>query len=55
MKLEATLIEAVSKKSGEPYKCVEIQLTPTYKTRVFLSQAEMELLNNLSKNQNSNK
>lgn len=50
IKLNATLIEKVSTKSGEPYKCVEIELTPTYKMTAFLSKAELELVNSQHRN-----
>lgn len=43
MDVKATLVEKTSK-SGNKYKCVELQLTPTYKKVVFLDQAELELL-----------
>ena len=54
MDVKATLVEKTSK-SGNQYKCIEIQLTPTYKKVVFLEQAELELLqvaNNTKKENN---
>ena len=43
MDVKATLVEKTSK-SGNLYKCLEIELTPTYKKTVFLDKAELELL-----------
>ena len=43
MPLECKLVNRVSKK-GEPYQCIEIQLTDTYKKTVFLDQPEKELI-----------
>lgn len=43
MDVKATLEDKISK-DGKPYKCIEIQITPTYKKVVFLQQAELELL-----------
>ena len=36
MDVKATLVEKTSK-NGNQYKCIEIQLTPTYTKLVFLS------------------
>ena len=56
MDVKATLVERTSKKSGEPYICLEILLTPTYTKTVFLEKAELELLKtNLKNNVPSNK
>lgn len=51
MDVKATLVTKTSK-NGNEYKCVELQLTPTYVKRVFLETAELELLalNDKSKN-----
>lgn len=43
MDVKATLVEKTSK-TGNAYKCIELQLTPTYKKIVFLDSAELELL-----------
>ena len=51
MDVKATLVEKVSK-TGNQYKCIELQLTPTYTKVVFLEKAELELL---ALNDNSNK
>ena len=52
MDVKATLVEKTSSKSGNTYKCVELQLTPTYKKIVFLDNAEIELLTLNDKNKN---
>lgn len=44
MPIKANIVTKVSKKTGEPYQCVEIQLTDTLKKIVFLTRAELELL-----------
>ncbi len=41
--LNATLTEKTSKK-GTTYTCIEIELTPTLKKKVFLDQAEVEVV-----------
>lgn len=43
MKVNADLLSKVSKK-GNPYVCVEIQITDTYKKVVFLDEAEEALV-----------
>lgn len=43
MKLDCKMVERTSK-DGNPYVCIEIQITPTYKKLVFLTQAEKELI-----------
>lgn len=43
MDVKATLVTKTSK-NGNEYKCIELQLTPTYKKVVFLDNAELELL-----------
>lgn len=43
MDVKATLVEKTSK-TGNLYKCIEIQLTPNYTKLVFLTSAELELL-----------
>lgn len=43
MDVKATLVEKTSSK-GNQYKCIEIQITPTYTKTVFLDKAELELL-----------
>ena len=44
MELKASLETRVSQKSGNPYECVVIKLTPDYEKTVFLDQAELALL-----------
>lgn len=44
MKLDCSLKEAISEKSGKPYVYVSIQLTPNIEKKVFLQQAELELI-----------
>lgn len=43
MNVKAILVEKTSK-SGNPYTCIEVYITPTTKKLVFLSAAELELL-----------
>ena len=43
MELKCQLVDRISGK-GNPYECLEIQLTPTYTKKVFLEKAELELL-----------
>jgi len=45
MKLDCTLEERISTKSGKPYKAVFIKLTPTLEKMVMLDKAELEVLN----------
>lgn len=47
MKLDCTLQKKTSKKTGNEYICLEIQLTDTYKKIVLLEPAENELCKNL--------
>lgn len=42
--LNCSLTEKLSKK-GLSYKCLEIQLTPTYTKQVFLEPSELEVVN----------
>ena len=44
MKLECSLKDAISEKSGKPYVYVSIMLTPNLEKKVFLDSAEVELL-----------
>ena len=44
MKLEANLITATSKKTGSVYTALDIELTPGYVKRVFLTTAELALV-----------
>lgn len=44
MNLNCSLKEGISEKSGKTYVYVSIMLTPTYEKRVFLENAELELL-----------
>ena len=43
MPIKCNLVNRTSK-DGNPYQAIEIELTPTYKKLVFLTQAEKELL-----------
>lgn len=45
MNLKCTVVEKISKSSNNPYKCLEVEITPTYKKTVFLEKGEQELLN----------
>lgn len=51
MPIKANIVTKVSKKTGEVYECVEIQLTDNLKKIVFLTRAELELLK-ISKSMN---
>ena len=51
MDVKATLKEATSKK-GTPYKYISIMLTDTLEKKVFLEQAELELLSLKEKENN---
>lgn len=44
MKLDAVLVERTSSKSGKKYICVEVYLTDKVVKKVFLSDAEIELI-----------
>lgn len=44
MNIQAKLEERISEKSGKPYICLVIKLTPTYEKLVFLDKAEIELI-----------
>lgn len=44
MKLNAEIVEKISKKTNEPYLVIEIQITDTYKKLVFFDTAELELV-----------
>lgn len=43
MPIECNLVKRVSKEGNE-YTCIEIKLTDSYIKRVFLTQAEKELI-----------
>lgn len=43
-KVNAELIEKVSKNTGKPYLCIEIKLTNNLTKTVFLDKAEEELV-----------
>lgn len=47
--LEIVYGTGISKKTGKEYSYIDIQLTPTYTKRVFLTVAEQELFNFISK------
>lgn len=44
MKFETQLIQEVSKKTGNPYTAIDVMITPTYRKRVFLTGAEVALI-----------
>lgn len=44
MDLKCSLKEGISEKSGKTYVYVSIMLTPTYEKKVFLDNAELELI-----------
>ena len=39
------IVEEISKKTNNPYKCLKLELTPTYTKKIFLDEAEIQLLN----------
>ena len=43
-KVDCTLETLTKKDNSGTYQCLVIQLTPTYSKKVFLEQAELELL-----------
>lgn len=43
--IKVEYVSAVSAKTGKPYYALDVQLTETYKKRVFLTPAEVELYN----------
>lgn len=42
--VKAVIVNAVSSKSGKPYTALDVYITPNTSKRVFLSDAELELL-----------
>lgn len=46
--LEIVYGTGISKKTGKEYSYIDIQITPTYTKRVFLTAAEQELFNFIS-------
>lgn len=42
---KGTVVEKVSKKTGNPYKCLMLKITPTYEKQILLDEAELQLLN----------
>ena len=54
IKLDCTLEERISSKSGKPYKAVFIKLTPTLEKMVMLEKSEQELISLLYDNTVSN-
>ncbi len=44
MNFECKLVNAVSKKTGNPYTAIDIVLAPGYVKRVFLTSAENALV-----------
>lgn len=56
IKLDCTLEERISSKSGKPYKAIFIKLTPTLKKMVMPEKAETEVISmyyNSTNNENS--
>ena len=53
MEIKSNLVVGISKKTGNEYVRVDIQLTPTYKTSVFLKPAECELVKIYYQNERS--
>ncbi len=45
MEFECKLVNAVSKKTDKPYTAIDIVLAPGYVKRVFLTNAEVALVN----------
>lgn len=50
MPIKCTLVENEKKDGSGKYKCLEIQLTPTYKKKVFLLPSELALVELQSQN-----
>ena len=44
MKLNCTLEERISQKTGKPYFVLVIKITDTYEKLVFLDKSEVELI-----------
>lgn len=44
MEFTGKLIKGVSQKTGNPYMAIDVQITPTYSKRVFLTGAEQALV-----------
>lgn len=42
--IKAELKKGISKKTGNEFVCVDLYITDTYKKRVFLEPAEIELI-----------
>lgn len=43
-KLECTLKEAISEKSGKPYSYLSVMLTANLEKKIFLDPAEVEVI-----------
>ena len=41
--IKAQITTGISKKTGREYVCVDVYITDTYKKRIFLDDAEIEL------------
>ena len=54
IKLDCTLEERVSSKSGKPYKALFIKLTPTLEKMVMLEKSEQEVISLVYGNNDSN-
>lgn len=42
--MEAKVVRGISKKTGKEYYAIDVNITPTYAKRVFLTTAEVELI-----------
>ena len=42
--METQVIKGVSKKTGNEYYAIDVYITDSYKKRVFLTSAEVELI-----------
>ena len=50
--VKAVIVNAVSKKTNSTYTALDVYITPNTSKRVFLSEAELELLKIQNQNQN---
>ncbi len=48
--VKAVIVNAISSKTNNPYSALDVYITPTTKKRVFMSDAELELLKNTQSN-----
>lgn len=42
--METKVVTGISKKTGKEYFAIDVNITPTYVKRVFLTTAEVELI-----------